>query len=338
MSTPGYDLRKVRTGDPLRIPARAYNAFVDAAHIARRIESDTNASPALRSANEHLVLVRNDSGADLPRFGVLGINRPIVDPGEDGNPNEFKRRAALIGAAITTTDEYVGRFIVAREPIASGKIGWAVIRGVTPVTINVIDEAHSHADTYPNEQFLRSGFTGAARILWKEPGTGELLAMIEMGPADRDRFAARLGTASLIDGRTFGWLYEWEEVRLDGDPFNSTFGQYVRPGGSVDEGWLASDGDPAKLAFNRYEAHLSVIHAQSGGTEGFANGGACMIPGALENCPPTKAAVPMLHSIPEDVVVELRAERTFQGETRFVFEALNPIVLSEMEVPESWYG
>jgi hypothetical protein len=67
-----------------------------------------------------------------------------------------------------------------------------VIRGVTPATVNVIDEDHSHADTYPDEQVLRSGFTGAARILWKEPGIGELLALIEMGPADRDRFAARL--------------------------------------------------------------------------------------------------------------------------------------------------
>jgi len=332
------DLRKVRTGEPLRIPARAYNAFVDAAHLARRIEADTAAGAALRGPHEHLVLVRNESGADLPRFGILGVDRPIIEPGEDGNPDEFKRRAAVVGAAITPTTEYVGRFVVAREPLAAGKIGWSVIRGVTPAMVNVIDEEHSHADTYPDEQILRSGFTGAARILWKEPGTGELLALIEMGPADRDRFAARLGTATLIDGRTFGWLYEWEEVRLDGDPFSSIFGQYGRPGGSAAEGWLASEGDPAKLAFNRYEAHLSVIHEQGGGTEGFANGGACLIPGALENCPPNRAAVPMLHPIPEDVVVELRAERTFQAETRFVFEALNPVVLCDMDVPGWWYG
>ena len=37
------DLHKVRTGEPLRIPARAYNAFVDAAHLARRIDADTGA-------------------------------------------------------------------------------------------------------------------------------------------------------------------------------------------------------------------------------------------------------------------------------------------------------
>ena len=338
MSPGAGDLRKVRPGDSLRIPAGAYNAFVDAAQHARRIDPDTTVGRPQPNGREHLVLVRNESGEDLPRFGILGIDRPIIEPGEEGNPDVFKRRAALIGVAITPTDEYVGRFVVAREPIADGKIGLAVIRGVTPAAINVIDEEHSHADTYPEEQFLRSGFTGAARILWKEPGTGELLALIEMGPADRDRFAARLGEATLIDGRTFGWTYEWEEVRLDADPVSATYGQYIRPEGSSGEGWLSSQGETDKLAFNRYEAHLSVLHPQGGGTEGFANGGACIVPGALENCPPRRAAVPMLHPIPEDVVVELRAERTFQGETRWVFEALNPIVLCDMDVPEWWYA
>ncbi len=87
------------------------------------------------------------------------------------------------------------------------------------------------------------------------------------------------------------------------------------------------------MAFNRFEAHLSVIHTQGGGTEGFINGGACVVPGALENCPPGRAAVPMLQPVPESIVVELRAERTLQGETRFVFEAMNPIVFIDMEVP-----
>jgi len=328
-------LRKVRTGDPLRIPARAYNAFVDAAHVAQRINADVDNDPAFPGAGVHerLVLVRNESGQDLPRFGILGIDRPIIEPGAEGNDDEFKRRAALIGAAISTSDEYIGRFVVAREPIAAGRIGWAVIRGVTPAMINIVSDEHTHADTFPDEQHLRSGFTGAARILWKEDGTGLKLAVIEIGPRDRDRFPGKLGTAHLIGGRTFGWLYDWEEVRLDADPVSFTFGQYITP---LDA--LTSAGGVTKRAFNRYEAHLSVMHPQEGGTEGFANGGACIIPGALENCPPNRAAVPMLHPIPEGVVVEMRAERTFQGETRFVFEAMNPIVLCDMDVPGGWYG
>lgn len=326
--------RKVRTGEPLRIPAPAYNAFIDAAHVARRIDPDSFRDSALPGAHEHLVLVRNDSGEDLPRFGILGIAGPIITPGEDGNTDEFKRRATIAGAAITITDEYIGRFVVAREPIPIGRIGLAVIRGVTPAIVNIVSDEHTHADTYPDEQHLRSGFTGAARILWKEEETGLKLAVIEIGPADRDRFPGKLGIAHLIDGRTFGWLYEWEEVRLDADPISFTFGQYIQPLSG-----LTSAGAPEKLAFNRYEAHLSVMYSQPNiGTEGFANAGACIVPGVFENCPPPKAAVPMLQPIPKGVVVEMRAERTLLGDTRFVFDAMTPVIFCEMEVPEGWYA
>lgn len=323
------DLRKVRAGEPLRIPARTYNAFIDAAQLTRRVNADVGGEQALPVAHEHLVLIRNDSGQDLPRFGVLGIDRPLIQPGAEGNDAEFRRRAALIGAAITSTTEYIGRFVIAREPIVAGQLGWAVIRGVTPTLLNVISEEHTHADTFPGQQHLRTGFTGAARILWKETGTGVKSAVIEIGPRDRDRFPARLGEATLITDRTFGWLYEWDEVRLDGDPFSGTYGQYVTP---LDR--LSSGGNVDRLAFNRYEAHLSVQHEQTDdGTEGFMNAGACIIPGTPEECPPERAAVPMLHPIPKGVVVEMRAERTLQGTNRFVFDALNPVVLTDMEVP-----
>jgi len=316
-------LRKVHTGDPLRIPARAYNAFVDAAELARRIDADTLRSAA-PGGLEHLVRVRNDSGEDLPRFGVLGIAGPIIDPAD--NADEFSRVVAIAGEAVTAADEYVGRFAVAREPIAAGRIGLAVVRGVTPAIVDVVDQSHTHADTAAGEPLLRSGFTGAARLLWAEPGTGQRLALVEVGPAPRDRFPARLGAATLIAGRTFGWLYAWQEMRLDADASSSTYGQYLQPLGALSS---ATAGG----AFNRYEAHLSIDHTQGGGTEGFAHGGACLIPGALENCPPRRAAVPLLHPIPQEVVVELRAERTLQGDTRFVFEALNPIVLTDFDVP-----
>lgn len=329
-------LRKVRSGDPLRIPAGAYNAFIDAAHFARRIDADAQVESARDRTGEHLVLVRNESGDDLPRFGVLGINGPIIEPGSGGNTNEFKRRAAIIGAAITTTDEFIGRFVVAREPIPSGRIGLAVVRGVTPAVINIADVEHTHADTEAESQFLRSGFTGAARILWKEEGTDQKLAIIEIGPADRDRFPARLLDSFGIDGRTFGWLYAWEEVRLDADPASTTFAQYIKPPDG--SGALVSSGSAAKLAFNRYEAHLSVLYPQSGGIEGFANAGACIVPGVLKNCPPAKAIVPFLRPVPKGVVVEMRAERTLLGETRFVFDAMSPVEFREMTIPQEIYG
>ena len=52
------DLRKVRSGDPLRLPARAYNAFVDAAVDLRRRQGrgDAVAGPLVDSAQRGNVL------------------------------------------------------------------------------------------------------------------------------------------------------------------------------------------------------------------------------------------------------------------------------------------
>ena len=46
----GDVFRKVRSGQPLRIPAAAYNAFVDAAVDLRRRERNSNAGSALEPA------------------------------------------------------------------------------------------------------------------------------------------------------------------------------------------------------------------------------------------------------------------------------------------------
>ena len=53
----GDALRKVRTGEPLRIPAAAYNAFVDAAIANRASERNAIADPGRDpSQRDHLAM------------------------------------------------------------------------------------------------------------------------------------------------------------------------------------------------------------------------------------------------------------------------------------------
>jgi len=297
---------RVQTGDPLRIPARAYNAMIDAAEAerVRRDGIDVQRGDRLTLPRPEVVLVRNESDEDLPRFGILGIEGVIIEPGppeDGGNDAEFKARPALRGAAINWDDPhaYHGRFVIAREPIPAGKIGYAVIRGITPGIVIINDEEHTCADTCPGEQVLQSGFSGGARILWKQPpdgqptdgviaGGGEArLALLEVGPRDRDRFAVRLGKAQPIAPDRWGWCYPWTERVLDGELLSPTYGMYL-----WQEDALTDDGVPERMAINRLEA----------ASEG--NGGGLVLP-----------------PIPEGRIVELRAERTWQGDTRFVFEA-----------------
>ena len=63
-------LRKVKSGDPLRIPAATFNAMIDTArdYQQRKQGREQTSFPAFRQSG--IVLVRNDSGSDRDRFEV----------------------------------------------------------------------------------------------------------------------------------------------------------------------------------------------------------------------------------------------------------------------------
>jgi len=108
----------------------------------------------------------------------------------------------------------------------------------------------------------------------------------------------------------------------DADPASETFGQYISPPDA-----LHSGSDEPRLAFNRFEAQLLGAPEAFEGSQGYVGMEACGIPAALQNCPPRRIAMPTLRPVPEGLIVEMRAERTLQGETRFVFAALNHVEL-----------
>lgn len=144
--------------------------------------------PALR------VLVRNDTGADLPALSVLELGDPLVsaldDPDADppSSAAQFQASPLFPGTAPTSAG---GVFVVTETPLsyvasagsasAGGAIGPAVVMGVVPVDIDVSDEDHGFsrpiASTTAN---LESASGGPARIIWKESGTGVKRAVVLM--------------------------------------------------------------------------------------------------------------------------------------------------------------
>lgn len=179
-------LKKVQSGQPLVIPASAYNAFIDAAvdFRQRTAHLGQGAQPSFPQAS--IVLVRNDSGSNQNRLAVLGIDTPIIDPAT--NLNEFKNRVAL-SCVTPAVDTHEGKFVILAEPIASGKIGRAYASGVCPVQIIVLDEdaeAYQFADIFdgfPNGLFADPN--GSASILWREEGTGLKWAVVRFGNRQR---------------------------------------------------------------------------------------------------------------------------------------------------------
>lgn len=179
--------RKVQTGDSLVIPARAYNAFIDAADDFRRRTAHIGqqVTPGYRQAT--IVLVRNDSGSDLSRFAVLGVEEPVISP--SASLDNFKNRVALAGTTPALPDHF-GRFVITLEPIRSGALGLAFAAGVCPVQVNVDDDDEQNrlADVADGATgHLRAGLYGSAAILWREGGTGTQWAVVRLGIAPQTR-------------------------------------------------------------------------------------------------------------------------------------------------------
>ena len=168
-------MKKAQPGQPLKIPAGDYNAMVDAALDYQRRRQNTGGE-AGRFISRGTIRVRNISGVDAVKFGVLGISAPAILPAT--SLAGFQRNLVLdcVTPALAT---HAGKFVILAEPIKTGAMGVAFITGVVQVKINVTDAAHPFADVKNADATqLASGVAGGAQILWKESGTGGKWAII----------------------------------------------------------------------------------------------------------------------------------------------------------------
>ena len=175
----GDHLKKVQSGDPLKIPAATFNTFIDAARDfqARTSNRGRNVEPGFRRSG--IVPVKNASGTDCGRFSVLGIDSPVFTPPE--GLESFQNQVVLVGAT-PSESAHAGGFVILLEPIADCEIGMACVDGVVPVQVDVTDTEHEYADLDDGQTgWLASGISGSARILWKETGTGLKWAVVRLG-------------------------------------------------------------------------------------------------------------------------------------------------------------
>lgn len=171
--------KRIRSGDPIALSAEAMNEFARAAIARKRTQFTTAGRPLHNPVRGDVVLIKNDSGADLGRFEVLGVTGVIIDPAD--NEDAFAERPLLVGQA-PTTGASKGKFVVLLEPIADGRVGRAMASGVTIAKVNVADADDEFADVADGDtSSLASGADGAAAILWKEDGTGTVYAVVRIG-------------------------------------------------------------------------------------------------------------------------------------------------------------
>lgn len=173
--------RRARPGDPLEIPAAAYNAMLEAAAAERARRQTLGREPSVLTPEGAVVLVKNTSGGNLDRFSVLGIGNALITPTD--NADGFKERVALVG--VTPAATHAGKFVILLEPLANNAVGRAMAAGVTVAKLNVVDadDAAADAEAGVTATLKTHATTGAATILWKESGTGTKWAVVRFGGA-----------------------------------------------------------------------------------------------------------------------------------------------------------
>jgi hypothetical protein len=165
-------LQKVIAGDKLdSIPAGTWNGFIDAANFVRNLTlSDTaNLAPQVATGGA-IVPIYNNSGSTRRRFEILGIDGLKITQSDNAN---WPQAPVLIGTTPTISSGHTRKFALLQEPIASGKIGLALIDGVSPCKLKIQDAGDDFADALDTDGTqLVTGSYGAAQILYKESGTG----------------------------------------------------------------------------------------------------------------------------------------------------------------------
>jgi hypothetical protein len=156
----GGPLRTPGAGDPIPTDRETWGAIIAAARAARS-DGPTGAGgvgsnwpPAV------MVFVRNDTGDDLPEFGVVAIDtaEPLVSP----------------------VDAPEDVFAVLIEPIEEDGTGRALVMGVAVCDVySAAGAAHTHAAPRPgHSDHLQSAESGPARVIWRAAGSGAQRAMV----------------------------------------------------------------------------------------------------------------------------------------------------------------
>lgn len=184
------ELRKVHSGEPLVIPAATFNTFVDTAqdYLSRR--SNVSQTPKPLGQQAGIILLKNASGSDLPRFSTLALYGPLIYP--ESNKDAFASRLGMCGL-IADVATPPGCLAVLQEPIPADGIGLAIAGGVTIATVNVTDAEHTHADITEMSTVLASCQSGAAQILWKPESTGEVLCIVRLGNSVQPQLPSNAG-------------------------------------------------------------------------------------------------------------------------------------------------
>lgn len=213
-------------GADLNIPADDWNEMARATTSVLNAQIEKKKRPVPPLSSEGLVMVRNDTGALVDRYQVVGLGDLVFAPSE--NLEGFLDRPCFKG--VMPAVQHLGLFAVAQRACDTNQIGIFKLTGLCPVRVKIIDDGHEYADVVDGSVAeLRSG-SGSARLMYVQPRA-------DRTPADVAWCLALLGaqdwrTQGIITGAAVSvaniWNYTVSERYLklpagSGPPTMATF-------------------------------------------------------------------------------------------------------------------
>jgi hypothetical protein len=170
---------RVRPGQILKgLPADSWNGLMEVLRAYRAGNLGGGGGNGGAGGSGVTISVKNASGADVDRFGILGIDDIVFTPTD--NLDGFKNGPVL--SCITPADpDHLNKFAVLLQPVADDAIGLAKLAGPCVVKVDVASESDAFATILDGDATkLQSGGAGVP-ILYKESGTGEKWAIVLLG-------------------------------------------------------------------------------------------------------------------------------------------------------------
>ena len=223
----GDPLQPVSSGQKLRIPAAAYNAWCAAAKAFNASRLPGGAGSALRRKDYATALVRNATGEDAMQFAILAVGGVVIDPMYGGSAEEeFRDAPVLDGYKPAGTPEEP--LVILLEPVKAGEFGQGLLSGITPAKVNVQDNGHPCAVAIQDDvSKLQSAAAGPVRILWKAATGDDQWAVVCLNQA----VAAATADEWTVFVRKNGEALEWGV--FDSAQDAATAGRFISASGNT---------------------------------------------------------------------------------------------------------
>lgn len=199
-------LKRLQPGEySAGIPGKTWNALVDGEERRRASGPPNSRGPQGGDygdpASPARVLIKNDSGSEVPSGGVLKLTGVAQEPADFPG---CEYTGPIFTGETPEADDHDQHIAILTEPVSPGFFGWGIIPNSWWANVNVSDEAHTFAKAKASVDELESDASTGFPIIWKESGTGAgkwaVVSLVKPGGS-----SLRWGEATTTVSAATGW-------------------------------------------------------------------------------------------------------------------------------------